>query len=296
MKQKTWIVCLFFCSYNVFLFSMDLSFLGLNTTDINFVLPPNSKNLNFSKVTFPNLTLEKLSRAVMAFQGHPEVIPDNFQIGNQIITFQAEGIPFDQRINISFFYLPGDTEKIKAIVDNEFLLRTGFWANSSQPIFEGLSNGEVFGDNILRCDEDAANPSNIVLPPGVKLKDTGEYSVKYHHGDFAVFIECIEYGGCDLSNFSDGLTRTFFKKRSLNLTYENLESNILNLITQPGILKSLKVKLEVFKKNYLNGEYKAALNNINAFVNELNAQKGKHVSESTFQILNDLANLIINSL
>ena len=50
-------------------------------------------------------------------------------------------------------------------------------------------------------------------------------------------------------------------------------------ITNQGIINSLNVKLNSAKQSILKGNNKAAQNQLNAFINELEAQKGTHVNE-----------------
>lgn len=59
---------------------------------------------------------------------------------------------------------------------------------------------------------------------------------------------------------------------------------------------SLQSKLNTFIKNYQKGKYKTALNDINAFINELKAQRGKKDSEAEYQTLKDYADTIVQSL
>lgn len=80
--------------------------------------------------------------------------------------------------------------------------------------------------------------------------------------------------------------------RSIN----SFETNLSGLINHHGTLRSLQAKLDVFTKHFQKGEYNTALNNINAFINELNAQRGKHVSESAYQTLKAYADTIVQSL
>lgn len=72
--------------------------------------------------------------------------------------------------------------------------------------------------------------------------------------------------------------------------------DLTRLVSNQGILRSLQAKLDVFTKHYREGSYKPALNNINSFINELDAQRGKHVSESAYQTLRGYADTIVQSL
>lgn len=56
-------------------------------------------------------------------------------------------------------------------------------------------------------------------------------------------------------------------------------------ISKSGIVKSLDVKLDAAKASYGRGNRNAALNQLNAFKSELNAQRGKAVNEAAFALL-----------
>jgi hypothetical protein len=49
-------------------------------------------------------------------------------------------------------------------------------------------------------------------------------------------------------------------------------------------------------ENFKKGKYQTALNEINTFINELVAQRGKHVSEAAYQTLKGYADTIVQSL
>lgn len=86
------------------------------------------------------------------------------------------------------------------------------------------------------------------------------------------------------------------KKIEIAVALDELPSSLTAQISNTGILHSLQVKLDHFTESYRQGNYKVALNNINSFINELNAQRGKHVSESAYQTLKSYADTIVQSL
>lgn len=67
-------------------------------------------------------------------------------------------------------------------------------------------------------------------------------------------------------------------------------------ITKQGIIVSLDQKLDQAKAKILQGNNKAATNILNAFVNELQAQKGKAVNEEAYTLLYVNAQWLISRL
>lgn len=94
-------------------------------------------------------------------------------------------------------------------------------------------------------------------------------------------------------NIMEAFSQKIEKKIDIATSLSSFDSVLPSLVQQQGVLRSLQTKLDVFTKNYRKGEYKIALNNINAFVNELDAQRGKHVSEQAYQTLKNYAETII---
>ena len=67
----------------------------------------------------------------------------------------------------------------------------------------------------------------------------------------------------------------------------------LNWIDNKGILNSLMKKLENAEAAFARGQIKTTINELNAFINEVKAQKGKHIKEEAADILiNDAQSLI----
>jgi hypothetical protein len=59
----------------------------------------------------------------------------------------------------------------------------------------------------------------------------------------------------------------------------------LSWITNQGVCNSLNVKLDNARAKAITGQAKAAHNQLRAFLHELEAQRGKHVSEDAYQLL-----------
>ena len=94
-------------------------------------------------------------------------------------------------------------------------------------------------------------------------------------------------------NLLESLALKVGKKIDVATSLETISTSIPTLISHQGILHSLQVKLAAFVKHYQSGAYNVALNNMTSFVNELDAQRGKHVSEEAYQTLKALADTVI---
>ncbi len=67
-------------------------------------------------------------------------------------------------------------------------------------------------------------------------------------------------------------------------------------ITNNGIINSLNVKLRAAKESLQKDKKETAANQLKAFINELNAQKGKHINENAWALLKANAEFIIAKL
>jgi hypothetical protein len=67
-------------------------------------------------------------------------------------------------------------------------------------------------------------------------------------------------------------------------------------ITKEGICRSLGAKLEAAKLSAGRGQPQTAINQLSAYINELDAQRGKAVTEATYQRLAGRAQAVIASL
>ncbi|MBI5894428.1 MAG: hypothetical protein HZB79_12445 [Deltaproteobacteria bacterium] len=79
-------------------------------------------------------------------------------------------------------------------------------------------------------------------------------------------------------------------KNDVNIAYN------LGLITNAGIEQSLIAKLNAAEKAINKGKKQTAENQLNAFINEVNAQKDKHIKENAVKILIEDAEYLINHL
>lgn len=110
------------------------------------------------------------------------------------------------------------------------------------------------------------------------------------------------HAGAEKSNgridkpFMEAIARKTLDKISISNAFLGISSSLNSNISNQGTLRSLQAKLDVFSKNYKKGKYKVALNDINSFINELDAQRGKHVSESAYQTLKGYADTIVQPL
>lgn len=79
-------------------------------------------------------------------------------------------------------------------------------------------------------------------------------------------------------------------KNDVNTAYD------LGLITNVGIEQSLIAKLNAAEKAINKGKKQTAENQLNAFINEVNAQKDKHIKDEAIKILIEDAEYLINHL
>ncbi|MFO7890121.1 MAG: hypothetical protein R6V04_07255 [bacterium] len=75
-------------------------------------------------------------------------------------------------------------------------------------------------------------------------------------------------------------------RQDLDLCYK------IGLIDNKGIYNSLSKKLDNTVKMVNKGKYKTAINHLNAFINEVKAQKEKHITEYAVNILIDDARIL----
>ncbi|MCD6115879.1 hypothetical protein J7K93_02595 [bacterium] len=96
---------------------------------------------------------------------------------------------------------------------------------------------------------------------------------------------------------------------SIDVTLEQLDTELIDMlindvntaygkgwIDNKGIANSLGKKLENAKKQLKKGEKKTAVNNLNAFVNEVEAQKDKHLTSETYALLKYNTEFLIERL
>lgn len=73
-------------------------------------------------------------------------------------------------------------------------------------------------------------------------------------------------------------------------------SRKIGWIDNDGIMNSLLKKVEAIEASIAKGNKTSAKNQLNAFINEVNAQKGKHISDKAIKILLEDAQCILTNL
>ena len=120
-------------------------------------------------------------------------------------------------------------------------------------------------------------------------------SLAFSKGQYAFSIQAVNSTSSVAKERLIELAKKVEKKvevaEALNLILKDLSI----LVSHKGMRKSLQAKWNTFTKKYQKGKYSTALNNMNAFVHELNAQRGKHISEAAYQVLKPLAETIIEN-
>jgi hypothetical protein len=160
-------------------------------------------------------------------------------------------------------------------------------------------SGQIYGDKTFSWNSEmerqyggfVKGPNNEPFPSEFAglAYSSGLYSCAIHAGADIVA------GGVD-KELMESLAFKVQKKIGIASSLNAVNTQLNLLISNKGILNSLQVKLDNYAKHYQAGEYSKSLNNINSFINELNAQRGKHVSESAYQTLKGYADSIVQSL
>jgi len=117
--------------------------------------------------------------------------------------------------------------------------------------------------------------------------------LSFSKGNYTLLVSGSNKNGSVDRNLLESLALKVGKKIDVATSLETISTSIPTLISHQGILHSLQVKLAAFVKHYQSGAYNVALNNMTSFVNELDAQRGKHVSEEAYQTLKALADTVI---
>jgi len=158
--------------------------------------------------------------------------------------------------------------------------------------FPGSFSGTSFGNNCFHWDFNS-------VPSGIKQSISPPFFQKiisFSKERYAVLLSGFSQSQQIEQNLIEQFTAKMEAKVTVAIAKDSFDANLEGLVSHQGILRSLQAKLDVFTKNYQKGKYKTAQNNINAFINELNAQRGKHVSESAYQTLKAYADTIVLSL
>jgi hypothetical protein len=160
-------------------------------------------------------------------------------------------------------------------------------------------DGQILGDKTFSWNSEmerqyggfVEGPNNEPFP--------GEFAgLAYSSGLFACAIHAggdTITGGID-KELMENLAFKVLKKIGIANSLGAVNTQLNLLISNKGILNSLQVKLDNYAKHYQAGEYSKALNNIDSFINELNTQRGKHVSELACQTLRSYADPIVQCL
>lgn len=278
--------CLILFFFDIFqLFALDITLLSLSHRDleqalrgISFVQSPSETILNSDLAGRP-LTLQTVFLEIGTTVGEKPFI-------SYKITYQP-GNPMALARHLSAEL--ADSSSANSRMDYAEAYRSGL---SSGENFDGLS-----GRSTMRSDTDLRKWIQKNTTPGPAGNKHRAYSMYYHIGDgIGYFLSCRMNGLIDLVPQMDFVVKVLHHRRIAVQALDQIEITDLKGITQAGILKSLQVKLDHFKEQFRKGEYKTALNILNAFQNELSAQRGKHVPEATYQALTAQAETMIQSV
>jgi len=152
-------------------------------------------------------------------------------------------------------------------------------------------DGQTLGDLTLSWEIGIERAKGYVNP-----SYSGDIvALAFSKGQYAFSIQAVNSASnVDKARLIE-LAKKVEKKIGVAVSLNSISKEMSTLISHQGVLHSLQVKLDDFSKHYLKGEYNTALNNMNSFVNELDAQRGKHVSEQAYPTLKALANMIISN-
>jgi hypothetical protein len=159
-------------------------------------------------------------------------------------------------------------------------------------------NGQTLGDTTFSWHSDMEQQYGSFVQGRNKQPFPNEYAgFAFSMGryGFAIHASAVKTEGSIDKGLMVALGEKVVKKIEVSNSISSLQALLPQLITHQGILNSLNVKLDAFSKHYLKGEYSPALSHMNSFLNELEAQRGKHVSEQAFQPLKPLADVIVSN-
>lgn len=268
------------------LWSLDLKFIEISQTDGEKIFYGVS-DLIIGKA---GLMPDKTHQAMM----WRSVIPEGFITKIQDIEFNINGKK--QFVSTTMCHLPNQPALLKEIWAEYFQNSTGFWSGLGDYVHKGLNSGEFFGDYLGRWDSEEFGPYGSNEPVNEPFyTPRRQYIIGYYHEDIGITVETTK-DHANLNPMAENVTKVLYRKRNLAVAFEKIGSNLTGLIEQKGILKSLQAKLDSFKKAMDNSQYKTALNIINAFNQELNAQRGKHIPEPVYQNLKTLYDTIVTSI
>ncbi|MEN8191429.1 MAG: hypothetical protein ABFS12_01350 [Bacteroidota bacterium] len=162
---------------------------------------------------------------------------------------------------------------------NDLDLRIGWWGNGLEPTWS--ADGFAISSKHLPSIGQAGMRGGVGMlsyrhgMPSSEIEDT-LHSLSIGDASFKKIQTIVPIklpAQFDILEFIDTL-----------LTYCD-RSYSLSWIESEGILKSLKVKLENAKKHLINSETEEAIDLLNAFINEVEAQNGKKLTSEAYALL-----------
>ena len=253
--------------------------------------PENLKNILLSPIDLPEGTVFNRKNSTFQELGadgwekpHLTSISDVFPGLSESVTI---GI-FKASLKYGYFPLP---ENAKYAVLAEVTMD---WSGvRTRSYLESAFDGSVIGDNTYRWE------MAMESRPGVTIHSEDSGKLGFCRGRYGFYTRGgwvgSAWGTVNKSIFNT-ISKTVEKKIRVAQSLDEFSTQLPALISNKGILHSLQVKLDHFTQNYRQSDYKVALNNIDSFINELNAQRGKHVCESAYQILKGYADTIVQML
>ena len=246
----------------------------LNATD------PDGDPLNFSAINLPEGAI------LDAISGNFTWTPNYDQAGNysiQFIVVDINGAMDSKNVSIQVldFNRPPKLDPIgdKKVMEGEELT---FTISASDPDGDSLTfftSGLPKGANF--------NSSTRTFQWIPAFGDAGNYSVTFTASD--------SKGGEDSETITINVIN---KKQKLKSSMDELIQKVQDYyetghIDNEGIKNSLISKLNVAKEKLLEGRYEIAKNVIKAFLNQIKAQSGKHISHSAASSLIEMAQRIL---
>jgi hypothetical protein len=250
----------------------------LNATD------PDGDSLNFSAINLPEgATLD-------AINGNFTWIPNYDQAGNysiQFIVVDINGAMDSKNVSIQVldFNRPPKLDPIgdKKVMEGEELVFTIFASDPDGDSLTFFTLGLPKGANF--------NSSTRTFQWIPAFGDAGNYSITFTASD--------SKGGEDSETITISVIT---KKQKLKSSIDELIQKVQDYyeadhnIDNKSIKNSLISKLNIAKKKLLEGRYELTKNVIKAFINQIKAQSGKHISHNVALNLIEMAQRILDIL
>jgi len=252
-------------------------------------VPPQVNNISLLPIDFPTNTVKKYDSTLRSADsaGWDTAVSDNYQtnvVQGFLTTWKLNSLTITAKYG--FF----ETSLLAKSATQYVIFYEGApFAHTPQL---ACFSGNYLGDYSCHWDLNS-EPPRLVQGAISSLQHS---ILAFSKGTYAFMISGSTRGQIFDRSILENLAKKVLQKIDVATSLDSFGAELPNLVDQPGILHSLQVKLDNFTKNYQKGEYKTALNNINAFVNELVAQRGKHVSEQAYQTLKGYADTIVQSL